>query len=278
MLAASGCIAVSGGLEVASDRLLKLIAKGVTVEQVARVNENFNRAGVMVHAYLMYGFPTQTAQETIDSLEVVRQMFEQNVMQSAFWHRFAMTAHSPVGMNPDAFKVENLSKEIGTFANNDLVHKDPTGTDHGLFSEGLKKSLYKYLHGVCLDWSLSKWFDHKVPKTSLSPTLIKDYLAKPDFREMKPNYAVIWIGGAVSFDASKNQLVIHSKLESHYISADTDQGTWLAKTLLELKPENGTTTYSSLQKKYEDSGLTDFLLFWYSGLVDELREVGLIVV
>jgi radical SAM superfamily enzyme YgiQ (UPF0313 family) len=106
LLKASGCIAISGGLEVASDRLLELIQKGVTVEQVARVCHNFTEAGIMVHAYLMYGFPTQTAQETIDSLEMVRQMFEAGVLQSAFWHQFAMTAHSPVGMYPEKFKVE----------------------------------------------------------------------------------------------------------------------------------------------------------------------------
>jgi len=51
LLKASGCIAVSGGLEVASDRLLKLIDKGVTVEQVAKVTSNFTEAGIMVHAY-----------------------------------------------------------------------------------------------------------------------------------------------------------------------------------------------------------------------------------
>ncbi|MBP6001725.1 MAG: radical SAM protein, partial [Flavobacterium sp.] len=86
LLAASGCIAVSGGLEVASDRLLQLIKKGVTVEQVAKVTKNFTDAGVMVHAYLMYGYPTQTVQETIDSLEMVRQLFELGVLQSGFWH------------------------------------------------------------------------------------------------------------------------------------------------------------------------------------------------
>ena len=61
-LAASGCIAVSGGLEVASDRLLKLMQKGVSVQQVARVTKAFADAGILVHAYLMYGFPTQTVQ------------------------------------------------------------------------------------------------------------------------------------------------------------------------------------------------------------------------
>jgi radical SAM superfamily enzyme YgiQ (UPF0313 family) len=75
LLAASGCIAISGGLEVASDRLLELIKKGVTVEQVAQVTRNFTESGIMVHSYLMYGYPTQTIQETVDSLEMVRQLF-----------------------------------------------------------------------------------------------------------------------------------------------------------------------------------------------------------
>ena len=103
LLKASGCIAVAGGLEVASDRLLKLINKGVSVEQVAKVASSFSKSGILVHAYLMYGFPTQSEQETIDSLEIVRQLFENKVIQSGFWHRFALTAHSPVGLNPDKF-------------------------------------------------------------------------------------------------------------------------------------------------------------------------------
>ena len=65
----------------------------------------------MVHAYLMYGFPTQTAQETIDSLEVVRQLFEAGVVQSGFWHQFAMTAHSPIGINPEKLRLNEKLKE-----------------------------------------------------------------------------------------------------------------------------------------------------------------------
>jgi radical SAM superfamily enzyme YgiQ (UPF0313 family) len=112
---ASGCIAVSGGLEVASDRLLELIQKGITVAQVAKVNKHFTQAGIMVHAYLMYGFPTQTAQETIDSLEMVRQMFQAGVLQSAYWHQFTMTAHSPVGLEPQLYHVQKETEVTGSF-------------------------------------------------------------------------------------------------------------------------------------------------------------------
>ena len=136
MLKASGCIAVSGGLEVASDRLLEKMKKGVTVEQVSQVSDNFTLAGIMVHAYLMYGFPTQTAQETVDSLEMVRQLFENGVIQSAFWHRFAMTAHSPIGLDPKAFQVTSVGPIFEGFAENDLFHEDPEGANHELFGEG----------------------------------------------------------------------------------------------------------------------------------------------
>src|SRR5438874_13139442 len=129
LLAAAGCVAVSGGLEAASDRLLELMQKGVTVAQVARVTRAFTDAGIMVHAYLMYGFPTETMQETIDSLERVRQLFAEGCVQSAFWHRFAATAHSPIGQRPELFGIKLGPEAPVTFARNEVPFIDPTGCD-----------------------------------------------------------------------------------------------------------------------------------------------------
>lgn len=176
LLAASGCIAVTGGLEVASDRLLAMMEKGVTIEQVSNVCKGFRDAGILVHAYLMYGFPTETEQETIDSLEVVRQLFQQGLLQSAFWHQFAMTVHSPVGINPDKYHVVRIGPEFEGFANNDLFHEDPTGANHEKFSEGLKKALYNYMHEVGFDFSLQEFFEFRIPETTLHPHLIANYL------------------------------------------------------------------------------------------------------
>lgn len=277
LLAASGCIAISGGLEVASDRLLKLIDKGVTVEQVTQVNNHLNKAGIMVHAYLMYGFPTQTAQETIDSLEVVRQMFEANILQSAFWHQFAMTAHSPVGLNPEKFKVENLNPTLGTFANNDLVHQDLSGAKHERFFEGLKKSLYNYMHGVGLDLPLQEWFEHKVPKTTTPKSLIKKHLNTTPDRFVKPNSTIIWIGGPVCYLKNDNVLVIETKLESLGVDCDQNVGNWLAETLPILTPnQNEPLSYSQLQEKFEANGFDDFTTFWDTELMNDLKEIGLL--
>ena len=172
LLADSGCIAMSGGLEVASDRLLKLMQKGVSVEQVAQVTRGFADAGILVHAYLMYGFPTQTVQDTVDALEYVRQLFENGCIQSGFFHRFVCTVHSPVGMNPQDYGVELVPLPPTSFARNDVGFIDPTRVDHDLLGQGLKKAIYNYMHGIGLEIDVRDWFDlppvlpkKQVPKT-----------------------------------------------------------------------------------------------------------------
>lgn len=174
LLADSGCIAVSGGLEVASDRLLKLMKKGVSVEQVARVTHAFTEAGVLVHAYLMYGFPTQTVHDTVDALEYVRQLFEAGCIQSGFFHRFACTVHSPVGMNPQEYGVELVPLPEASFARNDVGFIDPTGVDHDRLGKALNKALYNYMHGIGLDTDVRSWFADKVPR----PRVARQFIAR----------------------------------------------------------------------------------------------------
>jgi len=177
LLAQSGCIAMSGGLEVASDRLLELMKKGVSVEQVAQVTKSFSDAGILVHAYLMYGFPTQTVQETIDALEYVRQFFENGCIQSGFFHRFTCTVHSPVGMNPEDYGITLAPQVVVSFAKNDITFIDPSGVDHDALGQGLKKAIYNFMHGIGFEEDVRAWFDISgLPKTSLSPRQIENIL------------------------------------------------------------------------------------------------------
>lgn len=241
LLKASGCIAISGGLEVASDRLLERMKKGVTVAQVARVADAFTQAGIMVHAYLMYGFPTQTVQETIDSLEMVRQLFDNGIVQSGFWHRFAMTAHSPVGLNPQQFDVMRIGPETGPFADNDLEHDDPLGTDHQQFSEGLKKSLFNYMHGICLDFPLSKWFDFKVPKTSIPADYIQKSITAQADSPYRLNAMVVWMGSQPELNIYKEkrgkqvievaELIFYNKKKEWAVEAQVEVAHWLVSVM-----------------------------------------------
>ena len=284
LLAASGCIAVSGGLEVASDRLLALMEKGVTIAQVARVADGFTQAGIMVHAYLMYGFPTQTAQETIDSLEVVRQLFAAGVVQSGYWHRFSMTAHSPVGKDPARYQVAAVGPEPAGFAWNDLWHDDPLGTDHEAYGPGLAKSLYNYLHGVALDEPLNFWFDFKTPKTTTPRQLVPQALQapeKPDFA--KQNQRLFWLGNVpeLRIEAGKKGtrvvLTCYEQAEDFEVKAAEAAGCWLHELLTRLSHDYDTKVLLKEAAATFPALAGPFEAFLQSPAWQLLREKGLLL-
>ncbi|MFY0598493.1 MAG: radical SAM protein [Cyclobacteriaceae bacterium] len=287
LLNASGCIAVSGGLEVASDRLLKLIDKGVTVAQVAQVTSHFTNADIMVHSYLMYGYPTQTIQETVDSLEMVRQMFELGILQSGFWHQFALTAHSPVGLDPESFGVNPEVKPI-SFAHNDIAFEDQTGINHEAFSYGLKKSLFNFMHGLCYDFPLQEWFDFKIPKPKVKKNYISECLSDLDEKGIKPNAKVVWLGSEpLTNKVSKSkkgktqlrhQFIFHNKKNKFEILLDPERGEWLARALQKVShAQEVKVSFKELQSDYE-TRFSGFESFWNSKQINVLRENGLVVV
>ncbi|MBQ8720742.1 MAG: radical SAM protein [Paludibacteraceae bacterium] len=179
LLARSGCIAVSGGLEVASPRVLKLINKGVTIESATECMRNLSANGIMVHTYLMYGFPTQTEKELYDSLGRVRDLFAEGLIQSAFWHRYAMTCHSPSGRNPESVGARHVllhtedlsltefteftekamaSPALNPFANNEIPFEVDNEPDWDRFTEGLNVATYNYMRQTGFDVPLKRWF------------------------------------------------------------------------------------------------------------------------
>ena len=289
LLKASGCIAVAGGLEVASDRLLKMMKKGVTVAQVAQVADGLTRAGIMVHAYLMYGFPTQTMQETIDSLEMVRQLFETGVLQSGFWHRFAMTAHSPVGMTPADFKVERVGPDFGGFADNDLYHADPDGADHDIFAEGLRKSLFNYMHGTCLDFPLGDWFDFDTPETNIAHDFIEQSLDTGHRKLNRHKAIVVWLGTVPEmtlFDAKlKGRKVLMAELEfcdkkkDWSLQVTSTVGKWIMSVMPRLLiTHQAPMSLSDLASTYEATTGESFETFERSPAWYALKENGLLVI
>ncbi len=288
LLKAAGCIAVSGGLEVASDRLLTLINKGVTVSQVANVANHFTQNGIMVHAYLMYGFPTQTERETIDALEMVRQLFGEGVLQSGFWHLFTLTAHSPIGHNPAQFGITKTNND-GKFANNDVLHQDPSGAHHPKYGDGLRKALYNYMHEAGFDVPLSQWFDFAVLPTTIPHNFIRKALdAKPD-AEIPLTRQLIWLGDAPQLSLiTKNKkgkqrsfarLSFHLKTYDFVIDTPEEIGKWLAEFLLKIAVKSGEkTSVQAMKTDFESHQLGDFSQFWESATMTELKENQLLII
>ncbi len=176
LMARSGCVAVTGGLEAATDRLLHLLDKGFSLDQVAHVTHALTGAGIMVHAYLMYGCPSQTCQDTIDSLDFVRQLFEAGCIQSAYWHRFALTVHSLIYRHPDRYGIVLLPEPTATFARNEVPFRDRIVCDHEALGRGLRAAVYNYMHGVGLELDVRQWFDVETPPCTVPPDLVSRLL------------------------------------------------------------------------------------------------------
>ncbi len=172
LMAKAGCVAVTGGLEAANDRLLRLLSKGITVATAARVMSAFRDAGIMVHAYLMYGCPTQTTQETVDALEIVRQLFENRCLVSCHWHRFALAPFSPIAMKPKRYGIRNVHTAVKTFVCDHLSYRDSVRCDHDMLGRGLKKAAYNYMLGLGLDMDVRRWFEKPVPAPTIPPDAI----------------------------------------------------------------------------------------------------------
>ncbi len=290
LLAASGCIAVTGGLEAASDRLLKLMNKGVTIRQAAQACRNFSQTGIMVHAYLMYGFPTQTAQEIIAALEIVRQFFEEGLIQSAFWHLFTATVHSDVGINPGNYQCRILDRPMGGFAKNDLVHEDRTGMDHQIFAQGLNKAVYNFMHGIGTDLSLFDWFGFKVPSISVKKNYVAHAITeKPALDTARMDTRVLWIENQphyMQYDSiakrkrvSKGKFLFYGKRENFTLSTPREIGEWLNEIFEKFSILNSELmSLEKLKQNYEKRFDSSFEAFLKSPAWKTLREKGLLLV
>ena len=228
LLAAAGLTAVTGGLEVASDRLLGLMDKGITVDQAGRAAAAFTDAGVLVHAYLMYGFPTQTAQETVDAMEVVRQLFEQGVLGSAFWHRFVLTRGSRVYADPASYGV-HVDPPRGVFAMNDLPHEDPVGADPDVFDGPLVQGLGAWMRGEDLDVPVHRWFPRgSVPRTREAPDRIASCLEKEP-AQPSDGARLVWLGDGM-LETEDALVLVHAEGEST-ITGPPAVLAWLSEVL-----------------------------------------------
>jgi len=287
LLAASGCIAVSAGLEAASDRLLEAMKKGITVAQAVRVAAAFQEVGIMVHAYLMYGLPGETIAETVDSLERVRQLFAQGLIQSAFWHKFVATAHSPMGLDPAAHGIQITGPSFGGFAENDLTHEDPIGEAPEWLGEGLRKALYHYIEGEGLASGVRSWFGHSVPRPKVPRQWVAQVLADR-LRDEDPaaERHVVWIGGAPVVEPSGRdyrRVILPNRTEDADLRVSNDKAVWLTELIRAATPARdkrgeGYPSLKEVRARYPLGGPRGFDVLFRSQAWKKVRKAGLLLV
>lgn len=284
LMSAAGCLAISGGLEVASDRLLELMNKGISVEDAALVMRNFYNAGIMVHAYLMYGFPTQTIAETVDSLEVVRQLFKNELLSSAFWHRYAMTCHSPSGKEPEKFSVKSKSKGANPFANNEIYYAEDRRYNVTMAGNALNDALYSYMIGEGLDKPVNRWFQGKQAETSVRSTLVSEQFIRPDASRIYDDEArLLWVG--VELTPNDQGVVVHANSHFKHLNFTAAERDFLVEITALCSDLNSKVSFGDAEKifnnhcsdgKNSSSKNATFLEFYHSKKWDILRGYGLL--
>ena len=208
------------------------------------------------------------------------------IVQSGFWHQFAMTAHSPIGNSPEEFGVKPLKKEI-LFAHNDIDFTDETGIDHSKFSFGLKKSLFNFMHGINFDIPLKDWFDFKIPKTTIHPDYIHDCLLEEESFIFKGNSKLIFLDKNAHVEHfvkrtragvfEYTRLTFHLKTNIVKIELERVKADWLMKIFSENSTDNPKKiTLQQLKTQFEES-FEDFELFWFSKPIQQLKENGVIL-
>ena len=287
LLAASGCIALSAGLEAACDRLLELVKKGITVDETVRVVQACRDAGILVHAYLMYGLPSETLRETLESLERVRQLFANELIQSAFWHRFTTTAHSPIGLNPDAYGLQLVGPAFEGFAENDVVHDDRSVTIPEWVGEGLRAALWHYKEGLELTRDVREWFPERTPKPKVPRTWVKQILdTAPEEDSSRMERKFVWIGGQPDVDRGKGEqyrIMLPNRTMDQEVRLKRGQAEWLLNLIgrampIEQPGGHRYPVFKEVRAGFPFGGPKGFDKWWHSVSAQKARVVGLLLV
>lgn len=215
LLSFGGLTAVSGGIEIATGDGLLSVNKGTDIESIVCALCGFKEAGILVHAYMIFGFYDETEQGLIDSIETLRQLFLFGLIDSAFWHKFTLTRHSTLYKKWQEGKCKDLKPVIknqkNLFANNDIHFQDEHKSNK--YSAPLHQALNNWMHGQNLQKKVTSYFPFKMPKPSINEDFIEKIINKyeqkklayyddyQDYVSQKAKY--LWIGDTPFFYKNK---------------------------------------------------------------------------
>lgn len=209
VLSHGGLRAVSGGIEIACGTGLDAVKKGTDLQSIVSACAAFKEAGILTHAYMIYGYWQETPQMLIDSMETLRQLFASGLLDSAFWHKFVLTRHSrafqewKAGLYPDLQPLGLDESEESIFASNDLRFAGEEKS--AKYGNPLNQALAAWMHGEDLEIPVTKWFPFAMPRPSVAPNLVEkaienyelqrdnSYRDYDNFCKNWKNYC--WLGG-----------------------------------------------------------------------------------
>lgn len=282
----SGLTGVSGGIEIATGEGLKAVNKGTDFQSLISSCASFKEAGILVHAYMIYGFYSETSQDLINSMETLRQLFANGLLDSAFWHKFVLTKHSTLfteyekGLHPKLKPI--LNSEKTWFAQNDIQFEGEQKSNK--YTESLEIALYNWSHFEKLNNSVQSWFPFEMPKPTISKNYVENAIKTYEIQKKKAfnDYndfladasSYVWLGGkiiAIKEPETNNSYlswIYLGELKAAYFDNELSENTiqQIIDNISSLIPENNDRTNNlkvnipkSIYKELRGNGLCRIL-------------------
>ena len=108
----AGCQKIVFGLETYNARLMDFMVKGITQENVRRICSDCVDLGIAVHCYVIVGFPTETEEE---SLETMNFIVENTKLNSSYGFScqpclFDLEKEAPIMSDPGGYGVQRIMR------------------------------------------------------------------------------------------------------------------------------------------------------------------------
>jgi hypothetical protein len=141
-LKASGLKNIIWGIESGSQRVLDMMQKGTVVADIEEVLRNTKKAGIKNSAYIMFGFPTETKEEFLETIHFLeKNKAEIDLILTSV---FGLQASTPVYNNPGMFSITQIHEEKRTILEPKIRYK----VSKGLSQEEANTLRRKYKHTI----------------------------------------------------------------------------------------------------------------------------------
>ncbi|MFX0208019.1 MAG: B12-binding domain-containing radical SAM protein [Candidatus Hodarchaeota archaeon] len=102
----AGCRILYFGLESANPRVLNLMCKGITIDDMRQTLRNSSEAGIWNHVFLFFGFPTETEEEANETIEFV--LKNKDKIKSVAHSTFNLKKNSKVFVNKEKYSIQRI--------------------------------------------------------------------------------------------------------------------------------------------------------------------------
>ena len=140
----AGCLKMVFGLESSNKRILSLMDKGIETDIVSNIINYCADSGIAIHMYVIVGFPSETREEALETLDFIRSndTFLNSRGASCLACLFELEKHAPILRDPGKYKLTSIAHPKHDDLSLGYVYETNAGMTHDEANE-----VYGYIRG-----------------------------------------------------------------------------------------------------------------------------------